>query len=271
MCTKSTVCKIYSHISYSQVVVIYAVFLFLLPATLALAQKEVSYLLFGMPQRTFMYGKPDTKNSAIIAMTYHPDDTRDITKKKSYNFAAGFFIIKPFSKRIALRMGFILASHEQKYSVYRIYQQAYVEDAIRLKYCKFPICFQYNYLVIKKLCLFSALGPELNMLIAENGSIPVFGVNKYFPGFDLVDPGGAYRNFTLGGMIQMGSEIRLDDRISFVLAGLMDATFTPVERKSFVHMNHGYINKIFADPNVTIRTKNNIAMGVLVGLMFKIR
>src|ERR1700749_4898167 len=72
----------------------------------AFAQKETSYLLFGMPQQTFMYGKSDSKNAAEIAKIFLPDEPRKINKLPSYNFAFGFFAIKSYSKRVAVRFGF---------------------------------------------------------------------------------------------------------------------------------------------------------------------
>jgi hypothetical protein len=235
------------------------------------AQKGTSYILFGMPQRTFMYGKSDRENAAIIAQTHLPEEPREIKKTPSYNFAMGFFIVKSYTKKIALRFGCSLAAHEQYYETYMKIENTHVKSSIRLKYLKFPICIQYNYWVDKKYKLFFSCGPQLNALISENGTFPFFGYNKYLPSLDMIDPGDAYKNFVLGGMATVGAEFKFDDRVSLVLAPYIDATFTAVEKKSFINMAKYYMNQPFEYPNVTIRTKSNIAVGINVGLSFFIK
>ncbi len=234
------------------------------------AQRGMSVTIFGMPQRTFMYRKPGGDNAAEIAKTYAPDESREIIKTPSYNFAFGFLIKHSFAKRFGIVYGVSYAAHEQNYRTFVVIDNREVNFGIKLKYIKIPFLFQCNYVAKEKYQLFLKAGPQLNVLFSENGGIPVYAPKPPLPIFDIVDPGGAYHNFVLSGVVATGGEIKLDNKTSLFLRAYLDYSLTPVEKKSFEEIFIA-ANRIFEYPNVTISTKHNITFGISLGLTFKIR
>lgn len=233
------------------------------------AQKNITVSLFGMPERTYMHGSSPYDNVLANGQAYFPEESK-IQRKPSYSYTLGFLCKKDLSPGVTIGWGFQYAPAEQKYKTILPGINKNIESSIRLKYVKLPVYVQYNYWVRKKQKLFIATGPQLHILIAENGEIPVYILKDRAPVFDLIDPGGAYRNFAVGGLFTTGIQFEPDDQVGVFFACYIDATFTPVERNNFVHLG-SYINDIYGTPNATIRTTHIITAGLMMGFVFRVK
>ncbi len=90
--------------------------------TIATAQKGLSFTIYGMPQRTFMYSKPEENF-----------ESKRIQRKPSYNFAFGFLFNSSLTKKINISYGLQYAPNEQKYQD-TSYRNAVINNGVRLKY-----------------------------------------------------------------------------------------------------------------------------------------
>ncbi len=62
-------------------------FIFLITTNLiVVAQKGLSFTIYGMPQRTFMYNKPEGDNSVEVAIEPYPSTTiENLEIKRDFN------------------------------------------------------------------------------------------------------------------------------------------------------------------------------------------
>ncbi len=234
--------------------------LFFLISLSGFAQKGMSITLFGMPQRTFMYSKPEGKYFVNYG---------EILKKPSYNFAFGFLMKYYINKIFVIGYGLQAGPHIQKYSTYRKPNISVQDFSISLRYIKIPFLLQCNYVVKEKYKLFFSCAPQLNILIAENGGIPVYIDDNFF----FIDPGGVYHNFLLAGVINAGGEFKLDNKISFTISANFEGNISSVEKRYFQEVapgTKGDSYKIFEYPAMTIKSKHNIVLGISLGLTFRI-
>lgn len=221
-----------------------------------------------MMQRTMMYNQEEREHKTIIRNlpTYAP----------SY----GFTFAQNFNSWLGIDFGFFVSRQEQNFKIFAKASDPMpvLEGRKRLLYVKMPVFARVTLLSRPKNLFYFSGGPQLSVLMSEDGIIPIYMsdtarvATDTLSGFDISEAAGAYKrlNFEVGGMV--GWQTKLYKNIFLLFVFRADYSLTDIENKSYSSL---YYDKILKDIYHVYSSKrpatHNIAFGAGIGLCVKIR
>jgi hypothetical protein len=250
----------------------YLPFLFFLLMVISIessGQKGTYITPVGITQRTVIYNRQEQQYKYL-----HEN-------LPSYAAAYGLSIRHTFTSKISIEYGLFGSKQEQHYKIH-----AYANGPIygdgdgrkRLIYIKIPVLFRGNILAKTNTNLFFTVGPQLSMLLSEDGGIPIYvgrtpGIaSDTLIAYSASEADGGYRTFTLDGVGSIGWEIKVYRDVYFQTQFRIDYSLTDVENKSY---STAVGKSSFPDAYYLFSRErpstHNITAGLLFGLSFKIR
>lgn len=235
----------------------------------AMAQKNFSISVFGLPQRTYIYNKLEYNDKLLADYSNIPGTTRKFDKYPSYTIALGLMIQHQYTKHFAFNYGFIWSPIAQSYRLNTEIYGNYFSGRIRLSYLKLPLMVQVNFLTRKKLNLNFAAGPQLSMLLTEDGALPIYDAE--FKSFDVADAGSVYKDFTFDLAASSGMECKLKNKLSLISSFRADISINDTENKNFKEFYLTNTVYVFDQDDVSRPPTHNITLGLMVGLKYYFR
>lgn len=240
----------------------------MLGAVNVFAQNTKYLSVYSMMQRTMIYNAEEHEHKGII---------RNLP---SYAPSYGFTMAQNFNSWLGIEFGFFVSRHEQNFEIYgRPSDPApALSGRKRLLYVKIPVFARVTLLSRPKNLFFITGGPQLGILMSEDGIIPLYlsSVNGVatdtLVSFDINEAAGAYKrlNFELGA--SLGWQTKLYKNFYMLFLFRADYTLTDVENKSYSTL---FYNKTIKDVYYVYSNKrpatHNIAFGAGIGLCIKIR
>jgi hypothetical protein len=235
----------------------------------SLGQRSTYLTPIGMFQHTMIYNKQEQQYKSI-----HKNSP-------SYAAAYGISIFHPFTSRLGIEYSLLGSKQVQHYKIYHYSDgPLYGEGSKRLIYIKIPILFRGDLLAKTNNKLFFTVGPQVSILLSEDGGVPIYqGRKTGVPGdtlsnYDPQESSGAYHSLTLDAVGSVGWELKLYRDVYFRTQLRADYSLTDIENKSYAII-YSYTN-VVAQNAYYLFSKDrppthNISLGLLFGLSFKIR
>jgi hypothetical protein len=241
--------------------------LFVLSGALCYAQKGKFLTLSIVPQQTWMFNKEESQHNGVI---------RNLA---SYTTAYELVFSQNLNRWAGIQYGFCASRIEQKYEIYNFPNA--VAPALKGKkgvlYLKVPVSFTTNYSVGPKSVLFLSGGPQLSVLISEEGVTPFYtgpivGVaSDTLVDFDFYESSGAYRKLTLDLCGSLGWRTKIYKSIYFQFQIKGEYSLTDSENKKYDSVNNWFRSDVYYSYSKERPATHTIALGVGVGVSVKIR
>jgi hypothetical protein len=197
----------------------------------------------------------------------------------SYAAAYGISIFHFFTPRVGIDFSLLGSKQEQRYEIYHYAGGPRIGyGSKRLVYIKIPVLFRGDLIAKKNHRLFFTLGPQLSLLLSEDGGVPIYegkaiGIaSDTLVSFDAQEGSGAYHALTLDGAGSIGWELKIYRDVHFRTQFRADYSLTDSENKSYTII---FGNTVRHDAYYSFSTKrpptHNVSIGISFGLSFKIR
>jgi hypothetical protein len=244
-------------------------FLLIIISVESSGQKGTYITPVGMVQRTMIFNKQEQQYKGIH---------KNIA---SYGATYGISIFHSFTSRVGIEYSLLGSKQVQRYKIYHYAGgPLYGEGSKRLVYIKIPVLFRGELIAKKNNKLFFTIGPQVSILLSEDGGVPIYQGYKIgvpsdtLSSYDPQESGGAYHSLTLDAVGSIGWELKLYRDVYFRTQFRVDYSLTDVENKSYSIM-YSYGN-VVAQNAYYLFSKDrppthNISLGLLFGLSFKIR
>lgn len=243
--------------------------IFLLLFSLSLSAQNDLYLsFFGTFQRTSIYNKLERSSDFL---QYHEfiSSGLEYKFKPTYGGGMGIYLRKKLKNRFDIGSGALYCSHQQKYYFYSASVDYISNGRIRLEYLKVPLFVSYNFIQKERFKMFLAAGPQISMLLSEDGGLVEF--QPTFKWVAFLYTGSKYREFCLDGIAFMGAEIFLRKDLFFFSQFRFDYGFTDAEDKKAVEMySKTTMFEVFSYDYYKRPITHNIAYGLSLGLTYSI-
>ncbi len=223
----------------------------------------------GLMQRTMIYNKDDYDGRGHVEniTTYAP----------SY----GFVFCQEIKSKIGIAYGVYASMQEQNFKIYALKNQdtePNIDFRKRVLYAKLPVMLQGELISRPKNSVFISAGPQLGVMMSEDGIVPVYyGTEIGVPtdnasNIDIVEAAGAYKKFTFDVTGTIGWRTKVYKSIYFLVLCRADYTLTDVENKSFSSIVQGGLRQeVFHLYNKDRPATHNIGFGGGIGLSVKFR
>ncbi len=145
-------------------------------------------------------------------------------------------------------------------------------------YVKIPLLLRVDLVSRPGNIVFLGAGPQLSVLLAEDGVIPVYaGPEKGVAGdslviYDYAEAAGAYNHFTMDVAGSMGWRARLYKKLFFLVQFRVECSLTDIENKSYsVISNNSLLEEVYYLYSKERPATHSIAYGAGIGLSYKFR
>ena len=212
------------------------------------AQKQMHIIVSEMFTRTFLLNKWDH------------DATPILKKLPSYYTCPSIIIRQELKKRWHLNYGILYSVQAQKHIIVPIDQPGKTV----LTYIKLPLLLQYNILNKPNASVFLQAGPQVSLLVIEEGSIVIYPKEAY-------EVGGAYKPVVLDGVIAFGGEIKLYKNFFYNIQLRFDHSLHNVNNLSYGNISTAGTVAIKDVLNNPRSAEYNMTIGLSNGISLKIR
>ncbi len=213
-------------------------------------QKKAHIIIIGMPQRTFLTNKWDLEAKPLLR------------KVPSYSIAVGIMMRQEIKGRWYFNYGFIYSYQAQKLKMYFASLNGHKGKTV-LSYLKLPLLFQYNLINRENSSFFIQVGPQVSMLVIEEGAIVKLT--------DIVEAGGGYKKFVLDGVISLGAEVKIRKNLFYNLQLRFDHSLHYSNVTDYLNIDGEgapLIKDVLGNPR---SGEHNMTIGLLNGISIKIR
>ncbi len=230
------------------------------------AQKSSFVALSVFAQKTMMYNRQERTGVVKNFPSYAPYYEIMISQKTESRWVVSY--------------GLALNLQDQRFSIYsnddRLNQM--IKSKKRVLYMKVPVLVGYEVLSGPKSSLVCMAGPQLGVLLAEDGIIPLY-YKVQNPGggeppnyFNIVEAAGAYRKFTFDVAGALVWRIKVYKNVYWQFQCRADYTLTDIENKSFDILTGDWFGENgFLLYNKDRPATHGIAIGVGAGISYKFR
>lgn len=213
-------------------------------------QKTMHVLLMEMPERTFLTNEWDKEARPLLRKT------------PSYSSAFGIMVRNQLKDRWHFNYGFLYSYQAQHFKMYFNNLNGHVGKTI-LSYIKLPLLIQYNVINGKNSSVFIQAGPQMSVLVIEEGAI----VNHA----DIIEAGGGYKPIVFDGVVALGVEFKVYKNLYYNLQLRIDHSLNYVDNLSYQEISKTgtkNVRDVLGNP----RSKEyNMTLGLLNALSFKVR
>jgi hypothetical protein len=224
----------------------------LLFATNLYGQKKFNVITLAMPERTFLINERD-KEIAEASL---------LNKLPSYSTALGIILRHQIKGRSYFNYGLMYSYQGQKLNMNFSNLNNHKGKTI-LSYLKIPMLVQYNFLNKENFSMFIQAGPQISLLIIEEGAI--------VKGTDIVEVGGGYRPVVLDGVASIGMECKIWKNLFYILQLRFDHSLHYVNNTSYKNIDGAGPHYIYDALSKPWAGEHNMTIGLLNGVSFKVR
>ena len=214
-------------------------------------QKKMSVLLFAIPQRTYLTNKWD---KAIAPLA---------EKVPSYSVALGAMMQQGLSNRLSFNFGILFSYQAQKSRIYYAPNLSSQFGKTILGYFKIPLLVQYNFVNKRNYSFYLQAGPQLSLLLIEEGAI--------FNFVDILEAGGGYKPIVLDGVASLGVEFKIYKKIYYNFQVRIDHSLHNVNHLDYKIPNTSGQNGIYDLLGNPRSAEYNMSIGLLNGVSIKIK